>query len=43
MTDTVPNRVDNFGSTDIQPVEKQEVGLTVETLDSHTEKLPHSP
>ena len=41
MTDTVPNRVDNFGSTDIQPVEKQEVGLTVETLDSHTEKLPH--
>jgi len=41
MTDTVPNRVDNFGSTDTQPVEKQEVGLTVETLDSHTEKLPH--
>lgn len=41
MTDTVPNRVDNFGSADTQPVETQEVGLTVETLDSHTEKLPH--
>ena len=39
MTDTVPNRVDNFGST--SPVEEQEAGLTVETLDSHTEKLPH--
>ena len=41
MTETVPNRVDNFGSADAAPVEEQEVGLTVETLDSHTEKLPH--
>ena len=41
MNETVPNRVDNFGSADAAPVEEQEVGLTVETLDSHTEKLPH--
>ena len=41
MTDTVPNRVDNFGSKNAAPVEEQEVGLTVETIDSHSEKLPH--
>ena len=42
MTETVPNRVDNFGSQDEAPVqEEQEPTLTVETLDSHTEKLPH--
>ena len=41
MTETVPNRVDNFGSDTPKPVEEQEAGLTVETLDSHTEKLPH--
>ena len=34
MTETVPNRVDNFGSANAKPVEEQEVGLTVETLDS---------
>ena len=41
MTDTVPNRVDNFGSKNAAPVEEQELGLTVETIDSHSEKLPH--
>jgi len=39
MTDTVPNRVDNFGSKGEVP--EKELTLTVETLDSHTEKLPH--
>tara|TARA_R110000787_G_scaffold34984_4_gene90233 strand:+ start:120 stop:554 length:435 start_codon:yes stop_codon:yes gene_type:complete len=41
MTDTVPNRVDNFGSkgekAELEPVST----LTVDTLDSHSEKLPH--
>tara|TARA_R110000787_G_scaffold3888_1_gene15139 strand:- start:843 stop:1277 length:435 start_codon:yes stop_codon:yes gene_type:complete len=41
MTDTVPNRVDNFGSKGEVAEREPESTLTVDTLDSHSEKLPH--
>ena len=40
MTKTVPNRVDNFGSTEAPEVVKDEKGITPENLDSHKERLP---
>ena len=40
MTKTVPNRVDNFGSTEAPEVVKDEKGMTPENLDSHKERLP---
>ena len=39
MTKTVPNRVDNFGSTEAPEVVKDEKGITPENLDSHKERL----
>jgi co-chaperonin GroES (HSP10) len=41
MTDTVPNRVDNFGSEGKVAEMEPESTLTIETLNSHSEKLPH--
>ena len=41
MTDTVPNRVDNFGSKGKVAEPEIESTLTIDSLDSHSEKLPH--
>jgi len=41
MTDTVPNRVDNFGSKGKVAEMEPESTLTIDSLDSHSEKLPH--
>ena len=41
MTDTVPNRVDNFGSEGKVAEMETESTLTIDSLDSHSEKLPH--
>ena len=41
MTDAVPNRVDNFGSKGKVAEMEPESTLTIDSLDSHSEKLPH--
>tara|TARA_R100001369_G_scaffold25731_1_gene46790 strand:+ start:38 stop:472 length:435 start_codon:yes stop_codon:yes gene_type:complete len=41
MTDTVPKRVDNFGSKGKVAEMEPESTLTIDSLDSHSEKLPH--
>ena len=41
MTDTVPKRVDNFGSKGKVAEIEPESTLTIDSLDSHSEKLPH--
>ena len=38
MTDPIPDRVLNFGSS--EPREDEEGGITPETLDAHIDKLP---
>ena len=41
MTKTVPDRVANFGSTDVDEIPIDPVQeITVDNLDSHADKLP---